>query len=306
MITINEETLRSAADPHTVVSALEDAFRAPQGVIPRSRYEVSGGDLLIMPAIGTDGFGVKLISVAKDATKDHPLIQGSYILFSGRTLSPIASFEAAALTAVRTAGVSAFATKHLARKNARRLLIFGAGVEAREHLRFMLSVRPIEHVRIVSRTESRASELAAHARSLGVTAEVGTVSDVSQADIVCTCTTAVVPLFPGKLLSAGTHINAIGTHRPAEREIDTEAVLRGKVIVESRDAALREAGELCIPLASGSIDQSHIAADLSEVLERQIRQSDSDITIFKSVGLAFEDLAVASAVYKKLHDEVVA
>jgi ornithine cyclodeaminase len=107
-------------------------------------------------------------------------------------------------------------------------------------------------------------------------------------------------LFEGTRLAVGVHVNAIGTHRPAERELDTEAMRRGLVVVESREAALREAGELCVPISEGVFDASHIVADLSEALTREVRRSDNDITVFKSVGLAFEDLAVAAAVCKQI------
>src|SRR5579872_2978767 len=201
VITVDEDALLTTVSPESVIGALEHAFRNPPAMIPRQRIEVNGGDFLIMPAVGPDDFGIKIITVAKERVKGAPLVQGRYVLFSGESLAPVGSLEAGALTAIRTAGVSALATKHLARKDSRRLVIFGAGVEAREHLRFMLSVRSIQQVRIISRTPSNASGLAAYAQTLGLDAATGTLEDVSGADIICTCTTAVTPLFPGSLLS---------------------------------------------------------------------------------------------------------
>ena len=131
----------------------------------------------------------------------------------------------------------------------------------------------------------------------GLTSHVGDPGEVREADLVCTCTTAEEPLFDGSWLPAGAHVNAVGSYRPETRELDTEAVRRARVVVETREVALAEAGELLIPVREGAIDAGHIVADLAETVRgAEVRRSPEDVTLFKSVGMAFEDLVVARAV----------
>ena len=148
---------------------------------------------------------------------------------------------------------------------------------------------------MVSRTLARAEALAEAARA-GVDAAVGGANDVADADIVCTCTTSDVPLFDGGMLAPGAHVNAVGSYRPEARELDTVAMARARVVVETRDVAFAEAGELCIPIGDGAFGRDHVLADLAQVVHgAEVRTSADDITVFKSVGLAFEDLIVARA-----------
>ena len=250
-----------------------------------------------MPAFGDAGVGVKLVTLTPgNAERDLPFINAVYVLFDADTQVPDAIVDGAALTALRTAAVSGLATRHLANADARRLVIFGAGVQARSHLEAMLAVRPIEQVTVVSRTPARAEALADVARGFGVDADVGGAGDVADADIVCTCTTSDVPLFDGGLLAPGAHVNAVGSYQPTARELDTVALARARVVVETRDAAFAEAGELCIPIGDGAFGRDHVRADLAQVVHgAEVRTSPHDITVFKSVGLAFEDLIVARA-----------
>jgi ornithine cyclodeaminase/alanine dehydrogenase-like protein (mu-crystallin family) len=281
------------------IDALEAGFReGDPSVAPlRSHLETPAGTLLQMPAFGDAGVGVKLVTLTPaNAERGLPFINAVYVLFDGETQVPDAIVDGAALTALRTAAVSGLATRHLANAHARRLVIFGAGVQARSHLEAMLAVRPIEHAIVVSRTPARAQALAETARGLGIDAAVGEAGDVADADIVCTCTTSDVPLFDGGMLAPGTHVNAVGSYRPAARELDTVAMTRARVVVETRDAAFEEAGELCIPIGEGVFGRDHVVADLAQVVHgTEVRTSADDITIFKSVGLAFEDLIVARA-----------
>jgi len=188
------------------------------------------------------------------------------------------------------------ATRRLANEDAARLLIFGGGVQATSHLEAMLAVRPVEHVTVVSRTSERAEALAAAARGSGIASVVGTPRDVAEADLICTCTSATSPLFDGRWLKAGTHVSAVGTHLPTARELDGATIGRAKVVVETRAVALAEAGELVLAIQEGVVGADHVRADLKELLSGTIvRTSHDDVTVFKSVGLAFEDLAVARA-----------
>ena len=138
--------------------------------------------------------------------------------------------------------------------------------------------------------------LADVASERGVVADVGDADAVADADLVCTCTTSEVPLFDGARLAAGAHVNAVGSYQPTARELDTTALLRARVVVETREAAFAEAGELSIPMSEGAFGREHVVADLAEVVHGvAVRAVPSDITVFKSVGLAFEDLVVARA-----------
>ena len=285
------------------VDALDHAFRGSLPLAPqRARVDVPGGELMLMPSVGASGFGVKLVTIAGASVADRalPLVQAAYVLFDTPGLSPIAMIDGTALTTLRTSAVSALATRYLARSESRILTIIGAGVQGAAHLDAMLAVRPIEVVWVVSRGTARAEELVAHAVDLGLHAAIADPGAVAQSDIVCTCTTSPDPVFDGSLLVPGAHVNAIGAYRPNEREVDDLTVRRARIAVETREAALAEAGDLLIPIAQGLIEPADILADLSEVVRgHPVRRDEQDITLFKSIGVAFEDLVVANAVLER-------
>jgi ornithine cyclodeaminase/alanine dehydrogenase-like protein (mu-crystallin family) len=299
---VSGDELRGLLSPRRVIEVLEEAFlRACDYASPaRSAVQVNEGELLVMPATAPGAFGVKLVTLPHgERDVGVPRVKGVYVLFRASDLRPVATFDASPLTLQRTAAVSAIATDRLARADARRLVLFGAGEQARAHLRFMCEIRPIEVLRVVSRSRARAEALVADARALGLDAALAEPSAVAHADIVCTCTSSATPLFDGAWLAPGTHVNAIGTYHPTARELDERTILRARVVVESREAALSEAGELCIPIAAGLIDAAHVRADLSELLAGAlVRETPEDVTVFKSVGLGLEDLALAQAAYE--------
>jgi len=299
MRVLDGDELRRALPMSAAIDALESGFRShdPSSQPLRSHLTTPAGSMLLMPAFGDGGVGVKLVTLTSDNPgRQLPFIGGVYVLFDAATQTPDAVLDGAALTALRTAAVSGLATRHLASPDAERLVIFGAGVQARSHLEAMLAVRPIRHVTVVSRTLERARALVADARDRGVSADVGDVDDVIDAHVICTCTTSDDPLFDGGRLMDGVHVNAVGSYQPASRELDTTAMLRARVVVETREAALVEAGELAIPIGEGTFEPDHVVADLAEVVRgARVRTASSDITVFKSVGLAFEDLIVARA-----------
>lgn len=281
------------------IDALEAAFGAP--ALPaapgRSHVETAGGTLLVMPSHGEAGVGVKLVTLTPSNTeRSLPFIHAVYLLFDAQTQAPIALLDGSALTALRTAAVSGLATRHLARRDARRLVIYGAGVQARAHLEAMRAVRPVEDLVIVSRGRERAEGLAAEARSAGLLARLGEPGAEAEADLVCTCTTSTEPVVAGAFLAEGVHVNAVGAYTIAMRELDAEAVRRAKVVVETREAAAAEAGDLAIAMTEGAIGVDHVKAELSQVVQgASVRTADADVTLFKSVGVAFEDLVVARA-----------
>jgi ornithine cyclodeaminase len=281
------------------IEALEAAFRS--GPIPeaplRTRMTAGGGELLLMPAAGDVGVGVKLVTLnPENPRRGLPFIHAIYVLFAPGSMEPLAVIDGQALTALRTAAVSGLATRHLARPDAERLVIFGAGVQAHSHLMAMRAVRDVWLLTVVSRTPARAGVLVDRARALDMEASAGPPEAVARTDLVCTCTTSSEPLFDGELLQVGTHVNAVGSYQPHTRELDDATIRRGKLVVETREAAMAEAGDILIPMKAGRIGASAIVADLAEVvMGTPVRSSPEDVTIFKSVGVAFEDLVVARA-----------
>lgn len=280
----------------SAIDALETAFREgdPSATPVRSSVGTAAGSLLMMPATGPEGTGVKLVTITPDnPSRGRPLIGAVYVLFDPLTQQAEAIFDGAALTALRTGAVSALATRWLARADARRLVLFGAGVQARAHLESIVAVRPIEEVVIVSRSEDRAATLAKLAQDHGLISSLGDASSVVDADIICTCTTSAEPLFDGRMLGQGCHVNAVGAYTALTRELDEATVRRAAVVVENRESALTEAGDLLIPFGGPVGAAAAIAADLSEVVRG--KAIEGEITVFESVGLAFEDLVIARA-----------
>lgn len=296
---VDAAELRRRLSMRAAIDALETGFRNqdPTAMPLRSRVTTPAGSLLLMPAAGIDGVGVKLVTLTPgNAERDLPFVNAVYVLFDAASQAPEAVIDGAALTALRTAAVSGLATRWLANPDARRLVIFGAGVQGRSHLEAMLAERRIEHVTVVSRTPVRAEALVALAREEGIDAATGDERAAAEADLVCTCTSGDTPLFNGESLAPGAHVNAVGSSQPTARELDTATMLRARVVVETREAAFAEAGELSIPIGEGAFGRDHVVADLAEVVRgAAVRTSPTDVTVFKSVGLAFEDLIVARA-----------
>ena len=297
---IGADELRARLSMADAIDALEAGFRTqdPASGPLRTQVETSAGSLLLMPATGQGGVGVKLVTLTpSNPGRGAPFIHAAYVLFDAETQAPEAVLDGGALTALRTAAVSGLATRYLANEDARRLVIFGSGVQAKAHLGAMTAVRAITDVTVVSRSPEPADRLAEEATNRGLTASVGTADAVTEADLVCTCTTSDEPLFDGRRLRPGAHVNAVGSYQPHARELDTETIRRARVVVETRAVALEEAGDLLIPIGEGAIGPEHVVADLAELVRgRAVRISPDDITVFESVGMAFEDLVVARAI----------
>lgn len=295
--TISAEELREAIPMERAIDAIEEAFREEDVEAPaRARHETTSGDLLVMPAWNEEALGVKLVTVNQEnPVRDLPLIHGMYVLFDAVTTAPRALIDAEELTRIRTAAVSAVATKYLAAASAHRLVVFGAGAQAGGHIEAMCAIRPIEEVTIVGRTQDNAEALAREvAVGWGLGARVGGPEAVGQADIVCTCTSARTPVFDGALLPDAVHVNAIGSYRPDARELDDDTMRRAAhVVVEARENALREAGDVVLALASGALDEGRIL-ELGDLLATATAPAErTEVTVFKSVGHALEDLALA-------------
>ncbi|MEU1074382.1 MULTISPECIES: ornithine cyclodeaminase family protein [unclassified Streptomyces] len=290
--------LTPAAAAEAVADVLRDGFD-PESAPPRVNLPVAAGELLLMPAASGAYAGVKIAGVAP-ANPAHglPRITGGYLLLDGATLLPLALLDGAALTTLRTPAVSAVALAHLAAPDAARLVLFGAGPQAYGHLRAALAVAEVKTVTVVARAPQARAALVAYARTLGVDADAGTADDVRDADLVICCTTAREPLFDGRLVADGATVVAVGSHEPDARETDTALVRRSAVYVESRAAALREAGDLLIPLTEGAIGPGRIAGTLADLVHGRVSVPSDRPRLFKSVGMAWEDLAVAAALHR--------
>ncbi|MEV0280254.1 ornithine cyclodeaminase family protein [Streptomyces sp. NPDC050610] len=281
------------------VEALDRALRAgldPEADVSRTVLDVEAGHLLLMPASSSSYVGVKIAAVAPgNPARGLPRIVASYLLMDAATLCPTALIDGSALTLLRTPAVSAVAVDHLAAPDAERLVVFGAGPQAWGHVEAVRAVRPISSVGVVARRPRQAAELVERCRSAGLSAAAVPARDVATADVVACCTTARMPLFPGAAVADHAVVVAMGSHEPTAREVDGDLVARATVVVEARGAALREAGDILIPLRSGDIGPEAIAGNLSELVRGAVEVAPGRPRLFKGTGMAWQDLVVAAA-----------
>ncbi|MEV7236593.1 ornithine cyclodeaminase family protein [Streptomyces sp. NPDC051020] len=305
LLFIDADDIARALSPSAAADAVAEVLRAgldPETCPPRAGVPVPAGELLLMPAAAGAYAGVKIAGVAPDNPgRGLPRITGGYLLLEGATLMPLALLDGAALTSLRTPAVSAVAIRHLAVPDAEHLVLFGAGPQAYGHLEAALAERPLTRLTVVSRTAAAAEALVAHARTaFGLDARTGTPAAVSGADLVLCCTTAREPLFDGRLVPEHATVVAVGSHEPEARETDTALVRRSRVFVEARSVALREAGDLIIPAREGALAPDRIAGTLADLVSGRVSPGPGGPRFFKSVGMAWQDLAVAAAVHRGL------
>ncbi|WP_051731710.1 ornithine cyclodeaminase family protein [Kitasatospora phosalacinea] len=294
---MNVAGLELTLDHLAAVAALERALLDGldvEGTPARAGVPVPAGELLLMPAATERFAGVKIAGVAPaNPAAGLPRITGCYLLLDGPTLRPLALLDGAALTALRTPAVTALALRALAAPDARHLVLFGAGPQALGHLEALDAVLPgLARVTVVARRPGPAGELAARAAALGLDAAVGAPEAVAGADVVVCCTTARTPLFDGALVPDRAVVAAVGSHEPGAREVDARLVDRADLFVEAREAALREAGDLL--LAGAGAER---LVNLAELVTGRAAVRHDRPRFFKSVGMAWQDLAVASAQY---------
>lgn len=256
------------------------------------------GTSLFMPGYleESGALGAKIVSIfQKNAERGLPSIHGIVLLLDPETGVPMALMDGTYLTALRTGAGSGVATRALAREDARVLTVYGAGGQARAQIEAVRAVRDIREVRIVSRTGESARILAAELEGVEARAVDDPAEAALGADVICAATTSATPVFPHDAASAGVHVNGVGSFKPDMQEIAGELLLRARVFVDARDAALEEAGDLIIPIQQGVFGEDHIAADIGEVLDGRAegRTTRDQITYFKSVGNAVQDVAVA-------------
>jgi ornithine cyclodeaminase/alanine dehydrogenase-like protein (mu-crystallin family) len=306
---ISTEEIRQALTMAEAIRAVKEALVALSAgralVPPRTSLEIPGTrtTALVMPAYlpGPNQIGLKLISLCEDnPAKGLPFAQAITIVMDAEQGTPLAVLEAGYLTAVRTGAASGVATDALARKDARVAAIFGAGVQGRTQLEAIAAVRPIRRA-LVFDIDAGAAAAFAEEMTERLRIEVVPASRpeaLAEADVISTATTSATPVFADRDVKPGVHINAVGSYKPHVREVPGETIRRASLFVDERRSCLEEAGDLIIPLRQGLIREDHIRAEIGEVLAGLApgRRSEEEITVFKSVGNAVEDLAVAGLV----------
>lgn len=310
MLTLDADAVRASLDWRSTIDALAAMFRDGCTMPTRHHHKVevpgaAAATLLLMPAWSEGGYlGVKVVNVFPDnARHGLPAVTGVYLLFSATTGEVLATIDGAELTARRTAAASALAARYLARDDASRLLVVGTGRLAANLAAAHAAVRPIDRVGIWGRDRNKATTVAASLAAEGLAASVcdDLASAVAAADIVSCATLSQEPLIQGRWLKPGTHLDLVGGFTPAMREADDEAIRRASVFVDTRAGAMTEAGDIVVPLRNGTLTADGVRADLFDLAggRHAGRASRDEVTVFKSVGAALEDLAAAALAYRR-------
>ena len=308
---IDARTIRELLTPRAAIDVVDAAMRE----VSRGNAELplrwglrlpnGKGAMGMMPGyLGEpECHGIKLVSLYPDnPAHGLPSHLGLLVLFESECGRPIALLDGDVVTSVRTAAASAVATRALARPDATVLAVLGTGEQARAHVPAMLAVRDVERIRIWGRNTDKAERVARELDAAGA-AQVETCSDakaaVREADIVCTVTSSAEPILFGDWLSPGTHVNLVGSSVPDAREVDTGLVRCARFFVDYRESAFAQAGELLTAISENAVDRNHVLAEIGEVLLGEVegRSSPADITIYKSLGVAAQDLAAARYVF---------
>jgi len=312
---INKEKIASLLPMEECIEVMEKMFRSLtageclQPLRNIMRLPDGSGVLGMMPGhAGKLGvIGIKVISVFH-ANKEagFPSHQGIVMLFDAKNGQPLMLFDALEITAIRTAAASAVATKLLSRENSATLAIIGSGEQAQRHIEAMLLVRNIKHINLWSRNENNAkhlvNELSAE-YNIPIHIKKNVQQAVEHADIICTVTASKEPVVMGDWIAAGTHINAVGSSTAAARELDTAAIVKSKLFTDRYESLFNEAGDFLIPKKEGAVTDEHVKGEIGEVLSgtKKGRENDKEITVFKSLGIAAEDIFSAYHVYGKIN-----
>ncbi|OGK80736.1 MAG: hypothetical protein A2X52_04440 [Candidatus Rokubacteria bacterium GWC2_70_16] len=312
MLVLTRRDLERLLSPADVIRAVEGAFREraagraqalPRAALPMARGGVFLSMVSALPR--RRALGAKLVTVVPQNRRlGLPTIHACYLLADPGTGAPLALMDGAFLTAIRTGATSALAARLLAPREVRSVACFGAGVQAAFQLRCLRVVRPFARVLVVGRRPERARRFAGRMRealALDVQVTGDRTAAVREARLVTCATTSARPVFRGRDVQPGTHVDAVGSFRPSTREVDTALVKRARVVVDTYEGAREEAGDLLIPLRAGAIRRGHVRAELAELVSgrRRGRISREDITLFKSVGWAGEDAATARLAYDR-------
>ncbi len=307
---ISAAEVEGALDFTSLVERLRQAFRRETVVPARHQHNLDDGNggeasLLLMPAWQAgQGAGVKLMTVfPNNAAQGLPSVMGAYLLLDAKTGSPKALIDGPTLTVKRTAAASALASRYLSRPDCERLLMIGTGALAPYLITAHASVRPICNVLIWGRNPDKAARLAKrlNRRDFRVDFTTDLKAAVQGADVISCATLSSTPLLQGRWLRPGQHVDLVGAFRPDMRESDDDVIKRARIFVDTREGALREAGDLLMPIRDGVFDPADIAGDLFDMTRgvRAGRRYYDQITLFKSVGTAIEDLAAAQLTFER-------
>ncbi len=312
MLVLTRSMVRSAVSMAEAIEACEQglaSYSAGQAVIPvRTPVEAELGVGLFMPGLlrDTGAMGIKIVSVfAQNPSRGLPTVTALMVLNDSQTGEPLAAMEAGYLTALRTGAAAGIATKYLARDRISCVAVFGAGVQARTQVSAVLAVRTVERITAYDIDRDAALSFADDMREeFGVDTCVADTpaAAVSGADVVIAATTSKTPVFDGRLISPGTHVNAIGAYTPDTRELDDYLVVHAdKFVCDSKEALWAEAGDILIPFSKGLVSKQRVDAELGELVlgKKEGRTNDEQISVYKGVGIAALDLAVAQMVYAR-------
>lgn len=319
MLLLSREEIRSVLSMKDAINAVQEAFRELACGTVKMPVRLSlpvedyRGVMLTMPAyIGGafDVLGQKVVTVYPENREKHklPTILATVQLFDPKSGSCIALLDGTIITAMRTGAVGGVATRYLATKDSRTVGVFGAGIQGETQLEAVAEERSIEFVRVYDPVEQRKIQYCKDMSGklgLDVRAASDPIHAVRGSDIIICASTARTPVFKGEWLDPGVHINAIGSYTPDARELDTVTIRRSKIVVDSREAALKEAGDLIIPIGERAISSQDIWAELGDIIvgKKEGRTSSQEITLFKSVGLALQDVSTAAVAYRKAKEQ---
>ena len=314
VLVLSDREVRELLDMETCVEAMQEVLSSlARGELFQplrfvARPPNAHGLIGLMPAHrsgeGSAWALKEIVVIPSNPTRGLDAHQGGVLLHDGESGQLVALLNASPVTEIRTAAVSAVATRALARKDASRVAILGAGVQARSHAKAMRAVLDDPEIRIWARNPNAAETLAAE---VGAVASPSVDAALFGAEVVCTTTTAAEPILELRLLAGGAHVNAVGSSIPTARELDTATVAASSLFVDRRESALNEAGDYLLAAAEGVIGPDHIQAELGEVLTGMHpgRQDESELTVFKSLGIAVEDLAASELVVRRAHERGV-
>ena len=311
---VNKEKIATLLPMVECVEVMEKMFRSLaageclQPLRNIMRLPDGNGVLGTMPghAAKLGVMGIKVITVFHaNSESGLPSHQGIVMLFDAKHGQPLMLFDALEITAIRTAAASAVATKLLARQNSSTLAIIGSGEQAKRHIEAMLLVRNIKHINLWSRNGNNAKHLVNELPgeyNIPIHIKQNVQQAVEHVDIICTVTSSKEPIVRGEWISAGTHINAVGSSTSAARELDTAAMIKSKLFTDCYGSLFNEAGDFLIPKKEGAVTDGHVKAEIGEVLsgEKKGRENEEEITVFKSLGIAAEDIFSAYHIYQKI------
>ena len=315
MVILNKKQINKIVAMNEAIEAMKTAFvqlSNGEALIPtRLSTDVpdKNATSLVMPAYSLDSpyYTVKVVSVNySNPQKGLPLLHSSVQVFDASKGNIVATLDGESVTAIRTGAVSGLATGMLAKKDAKVGAVFGTGVQAKSQVEAILAVKNLEKILVFSRTKESAKLFCNLIYdTFGIKASTGNTDSLKEADVICTATPSKKPLFDHGDLNPGVHINAIGSFKPHMQEIPVETVINSKVIVDKRETCTVEAGDLIIPVEEGIWSFDLVHGELGQVISGEVsgRDSEDEITLFKSVGNAIQDLALANMIMKKINHD---